>query len=419
MINSNTVFGTIRQGVLDSAYIWKNEFKTIFKDGGVMIFLFLLPFGYPLIYGLIYNPETPHDLPIVIVDESRSVQSRKFARMLDATSEAKIVAYAANLDEAKKLLAEQKAYGIFCLDRDFERNIYRGEQANVSFYCMVNSLLYYRNLLTAGTNVTAAFNNVLAEEKLAGATLKQQSMAIGPVQSVSISMFNPLSGFATFIMPAIEMLVLQQSLLLAIGMLAGTQRERNRFHELIPFNHKYFGTFRVILGKAMCFLSISLLASLWTLYIVPVIFKFPRLGNFWEIQMFILPFLLASIFLGMTLSCIIRGREMPMLFYVFLSILLLFISGITWPWASIPTFWKIIGAIIPSTYGIQGFVQLNSTGASLTDVSFYYIVEWVLCFVYFISACLVYRYQLSKSIKMIDNIKENHDNINTYSLARD
>lgn len=400
-MDKNSIGGTIRQGFLDAAYVWKEEFKTIFKDMGAMIFLFLLPLAYPVIYGLIYNPETPREIPIVVVDNSRTTMSRKYCRMLDGTPQVKIAAYAANMEEAKTLTAEQKAFGILAFDQDFERNIYRGEQANLMLYSNMNSLLFYRNILMAGTDVTAAFNQMVQEQGLVGATLKQQSMALSPVKAASLSLYNPAQGFASFIMPAVEVLVIQQSLLLAIGLLAGTQRERNRNKELIPLNHHYFGTFRVVTGKALCFVTISVLTSFWTMLVVPEIFNFPRLANLADLSLFIAPFILASIFLGMTLSCLIRGREIPMLFFVFMSIPLLFMSGITWPWVSIPKAWQWVASLFPSTYAIQGFIQINSCGATLQDVKSYYLFEWGLTVFYFFTACAVYRYQLQKSMRMI------------------
>ncbi|MGL4293639.1 MAG: ABC transporter permease [Bacteroidales bacterium] len=400
-MNKDSLTGTIRQGFLDAAYVWKQEFKTIFKDGGAMIFLFLLPAMYPILYGLIYNPETPRDIPVVVVDNSRTTLSRKYCRMLDATSQVGIVSYAADMEEAKGLTAAGKAFAILSFDRDFEKNIYRGEQSNLTLYCDMNSLLFYRNILVAGTDVTGAFNQLLQEEGLVGATMKQQSMAVSPVKSASVSLYNPAQGFASFIMPAVEVLVIQQSLLLAIGLLAGTQRERNRNHELVPLNHHYFGTFRIIIGKALCYLTISIITSFWTMIAVPEIFNFPRMGQILDLSLFIAPFLLASIFLGLTLSCIIRGREIPLLFFVFMSIPLLFMSGISWPWASIPEGWQYVARLFPSTTAIQGFVQINSCGATLSEIKNYYLIEWGLVLFYFFTACCVYRYQIQKSMRKI------------------
>ena len=402
-MNTSTIWGTIRQGVLDAAYVWREEFRTIFHDFGAMLFLFMLPLGYPLVYALIYNPETPRNIPIAVVDDCRSELSRQYCRMIDATPQIAVASYAANMQEAEALLNERKVYGILSLDRNFERDIYRARQANVMLFCDMNSLLYYRNLLVGATDVTAAFNAQIQAKGLGGATVQQQSMALSPVKSASIALFNPAQGFAAFIMPAIEVLVIQQSILLALGLLAGTQRERNRNKKLIPDNRRYFGTYRVVLGKALCFITISILTTCWTMVIVPEIFRFPHLADRADLYMFLVPFVLASIFLGMTLSCLMRGREMPMLFYVFMSVPLMFMSGIAWPWSAIPAGWKIVGSLSPSTYAIQGFIQLNGCGASLHDVRFYYLFEWGLALVYFMTACAVYRYQVKISMDRIQS----------------
>ena len=60
------------QGIHDLFYIWKREFGTTFRDQGVLIFFVLVPLVYPLIYAFIYTNETIHEVPTVVVDDSRS-----------------------------------------------------------------------------------------------------------------------------------------------------------------------------------------------------------------------------------------------------------------------------------------------------------------------------------------------------------
>ena len=407
-MSKENLFQTIIHSIRDMAFIWKEEFKTIFKDKGAMIFLFLLPFGYPLLYALIYNPEVPRNIPITVIDNSRTALSREYCRMLDATPEVSIVQYSTDMDEAKELQAMQQAFAILKIDDDFEKRIMRSEQVSLQLYCEMYSLLYYRNILMAATGVTGAFNESLQEKGLPGATEKQLSMSISPVKSSTISMYNPTGGFASFIMPGVEVLVIQQALLLAIGLLAGTQRERNKNHHIIPYNRRYFGTLRIVFGKTFCFFPIAVVASFWTMVVVPHMFDFPALANIYDLAAFMLPFILSSIFLGMTLSCLIRGREMPMLFFVFMSIPLLFMSGISWPYSAIPEFWKIFGSLFPSTSAIQGFVQLNSCGATLKDVNPYLGDLWKATFIYFITAFVVYRYQVKKSMDEVAELVEKH-----------
>lgn len=77
----------------------------------------------------------------------------------------------------------------------------------------------------------------------------------------------------------------------------------------------------------------------------------------------------------------------------------MFISGITWPRYAMPEYWKWLGALIPSTWGIEGFVRMNTAGAGIYDVRHAYTMLWILTGVYFVTTCLVYRYQIWKDKK--------------------
>ncbi len=100
------------QGIYDLFYIWKQEFRTTFRDQGVLIFFVLVPLVYPLIYSFIYTNETIREVPTVVVDNSRSSLSREYLRKVDASPETSIVAYCADMEEAKLMLKDRKAYGI-------------------------------------------------------------------------------------------------------------------------------------------------------------------------------------------------------------------------------------------------------------------------------------------------------------------
>ena len=118
-------------------------------------------------------------------------------------------------------------------------------------------------------------------------------------------------------------------------------------------------------------------------------------------------YLAACIFFAMTASIAIRNRETCMLIFVFTSVPLLFISGISWPGAAIPPFWKYVSYIFPSTFGINGFVKINNMGATLSEVAFEYKALWLQAGIYFLTTCWVYRWQILMSRKhAIERYKE-------------
>lgn len=382
------------QGIYDMFYIWKQEFRTTFRDQGVLIFFILVPLVYPLIYAFIYTNETIREVPAVAVDNSCSSLSREYLRKVDATPDVNIVTYCADMEEAKLMMKDRKAYGVIYIPADFSDNIARGKQTQVSLYCDMSGLLYYKALLLANTNVSLAMNADIKVERAGNSTERQDEITAYPIEYEDVALYNPTNGFAAFLIPVVLMLIIQQTLLLGIGLSAGTAREHNQFRDLVPINRHYNGTLRIVMGKGLSYFMVYSLVSVYILCVVPWIFKLNRIAIPGELALFILPYLAACIFFSMTASIAIRNRETCMLLFVFTSVPLLFLSGISWPAAAIPPFWKYFSYIFPSTFGINGYVRINSMGATLNEVAFEYRALWLQAGFYFITACLVYRRQI-------------------------
>lgn len=389
----------IREGFEDIFFIWKDELKNVFRDAGVLIFFFLVPLAYPLLYSFIYNNEVVRDAKLVVVDQSDSFLSREFTRRVNATADVEVVSTCTDMAEAKRYLDEKKAYGILYFPESFSKEVYRGEQATVSLYCDMSSLLFYKAFLLSATEVSLDLGREIQLSHLSSSSEKQDEITVNPIPYESVALFNPQNGFASFLVPAILILVIQQTLVLGIGMLGGTVREENRLETLPQSVGRHFhGTLRIVFGKSLTYLMIYILVCIWALAVVPKLFALPQIGDPLTLLLFVLPYLLACIFFAMTLAGFMTTRESPMLVFVFTSVLFLFISGISWPKEAIPPFWKAIGYLFPSTPGIQGFVRINTCGATLNEVAFEYRMLWVQAGIYFLSACLIQRRALARHL---------------------
>lgn len=385
------------QGIYDMFYIWKQEIRHTFRDQGVLIFFVLVPLAYPLIYAFIYTNETLRDVPTAVVDNSRSSLSREYLRRVDATPEVSIVTYCADMDEAKLTLKDRKAYGIIYIPASFSDDIAQGKQTQVSLYCDMSGLLYYKSLLLSNTEVSLDMNAEIKIARAGNTTQQQDELTAYPIAYQDVALYNPTNGFAAFLIPAVLMLIIQQTLLLGIGLSAGTARERNQFRDLVPINRHYNGTLRIVMGKALSYLMVYALVSVYILCVVPRLFHLNQIALPANLVLFTLPYLLACIFFSMTASIAIRNRETCMLIFVFTSVPLLFLSGISWPGSAIPPFWKYFSYLFPSTFGINGYVRLNSMGATLQETSFEYQALWIQTGIYFVTTCLVYRWQILQS----------------------
>ena len=381
------------QGIYDLFYIWKQEFRTTFRDQGVLIFFVLVPLVYPLIYSFIYTNETIREVPTVVVDNSRSSLSREYLRKVDASPETSIVAYCADMEEAKLMLKDRKAYGIIYIPAHFSDDIVQGKQTQVSIFCDMSGLLYYKALLTANTNVSLAMNAAIKMERAGNTTARQDEITAYPIEYEDVAIFNPTNGFAAFLIPAVLILIIQQTLLLGIGLSAGTAREHNQFKDLVPINRHYNGTLRIVMGKGLSYFIVYILC------VVPRLFSLNQIAIPGVLTLFTLPYLTACIFFAMTASIAIRNRETCMLLFVFTSVPLLFLSGISWPGSAMPSFWRYFSYLFPSTFGINGYVRINSMGATLNEVAFEYRALWMQTGIYFLTTCFVYRRQIIQSRK--------------------
>lgn len=387
------------QGRYDLFYIWKQEFRTTFRDQGVLIFFVLVPLVYPLIYSFIYTNETIREVPTVVVDNSRSSLSREYLRKVDASPETSIVAYCADMEEAKLMLKDRKAYGIIYIPAHFSDDIVQGKQTQVSIFCDMSGLLYYKALLTANTNVSLAMNAAIKMERAGNTTARQDEITAYPIEYEDVAIFNPTNGFAAFLIPAVLILIIQQTLLLGIGLSAGTAREHNQFKDLVPINRHYNGTLRIVMGKGLSYFMVYSLVAVYILCVVPRLFSLNQIAIPGVLTLFTLPYLTACIFFAMTASIAIRNRETCMLLFVFTSVPLLFLSGISWPGSAMPSFWRYFSYLFPSTFGINGYVRINSMGATLNEVAFEYRALWMQTGIYFLTTCFVYRRQIIQSRK--------------------
>ena len=328
-MKENSFKDKIKEGINDVFYIWKEEFVATFKDEAVLTFLLLLPLAYPLLYAFIYTNEVVREVPTVVVDLSQSTLSRKYLHKVDATPDVNIVAYCNDLEEAKEQMRLREAYGIIYIPADFSNNLATGKQSQVSLFSDMSGLLYYKAIVMANTAVSLDLNKEIKIKLAHNTTEREDEITAYPIEYQDVALYNPANGFAAFLIPAVLILIIQQTLLLGIGTSAGTARENNKFRDLIPVNKHYTGTLRIILGKGLGYFMFYILLALYVVCVVPKIFTLPQVGEAKNLVLFIIPYLAACIFFAMTAAVAIRNRETSLLIFVFTSVPLLFISGIS------------------------------------------------------------------------------------------
>lgn len=328
------------KSILNIFQIWYREIGNIFRDKGIMIFILFVPLAYPLLYSYVYTNEVVREVPVAVVDESHSELSRELLRKMDASPDMKIVAYCDNLSAAQEMIRRQEVYGIVRIPSDFTRELWKGNQAPIGLYCDMSSMLYYKALLLTATNVSLEVNkDIKVNHYLPSITDRQAEITRMPIDYDYVPLYNPQSGFAAFLIPPVLMLIIQQTLLLGIGMSTGNSREHH-MGSVIPFHPWYKNPVHIVIGKALPYFMLYIILGVYMFAVVTRLFTLPQLGHYTTFIVFLVPFVLACIFLAMVLSSFIYRREDSILLLVFLSVPMLFLSGLSWPASDMPAFWK-------------------------------------------------------------------------------
>lgn len=383
--------------IIDVAKVWMHEYKQIFKDEGTLLFVILVPLLYPVLYSWIYNNEVVKEVPVAVVDCSHSAMAREFVRHCDASSDVKVAYRCNSLEEAKDLVGHQKVYGVIYMPEDFGTRLGRMEQAHVSVYCNMGLMLTYKAIFQTCTAVAADLNSRIQIELSGAYTAREGEITASPINVRDVPMFNNTGGYGNFILPGVLVLVLQQVLLLGIGMAYGTSYEKHGFVRLKPMLERNFGLSRIMVGRTLGFLVLFVMLSAWVLLAIPSIFNFVHIMPRGEFLLFTIPYLLACIFFAITFSFIVRQRENVMLLVVFTSVPFLFMSGVSWPKSNIPEIWQLTSYLFPSTFGIQGFIKLNTMGCLFSDIWPEIKALWMQVIVYGALATLVTRWQVRRS----------------------
>ena len=390
-----------------------HELKQIFSDWGVMLIFFVAGLAYPLLYNVVYLNGILNDTPVAVVDEAACSQSREFIRQIDATREVEVAYKCINMDEAQRLMQERKVKGIILFPRDFGDKLARMETVVLSVYADMSSFLYYKNALMA-TNFVMLDNirSIQIERYEAfGYSAQEASQLTQPLLYEETNPYNRAFSYNIFLVTAILLIIIQQTMFYGMSLLAGTQREKNNSFASLPDRLSGHGVGRVVLGRGMAYWLVYVAVGLYIAFIVPAIFGLPQRGNFFDILLLLLFFVTDCVLFSETWSVMISRRETVFVLFLAISPICLFLTGTSWPTISFSGFWKIFSYIFPSTFGVQAFLNMNSAGGDLSAATtqiFALSVQTIIY--YFLASATLYAENWAINHKReIDEVREKID----------
>jgi len=388
----------IKSALKEILQLCGGELRKIFTDGGVMLLLFGATLIYPLIYSFAYAPEVLQETPVALVNQDNSKHTRELKRMLDATPEIDITQETGSLQEAELSFYEGDVAGIILIPEDFTSNLYQKEAAHLAVYADASYMMLYKQVYQAAARTSQTLGKKIeVKKRLAKGTPKEAAInKANPVAYRSHGLFNPQGGYGSYAMPAILVLILQQTLLLGIGMRGGTDRELGAPHYLLPKKASLRGALRIIFSKTMAYLLLYIPISFYLFVVIMRWFQFPQAGNSFDLFIFSIPLILASIMLCFLFTTFFKNRENSMISLLFTSVPLIFLSGFSWPVESFPLGFEALSHLFPSSAGITGLLKISVMGGDIRTAMPQFLELWIMVFALFIINWIIVRVKMDK-----------------------
>ena len=353
--------------------VFREQFRRIFSLGPVFAILILGSAVYAVFYPQPYLNEALRNVPVSLVDRDGTTMSREFARNVDASQDVAIADQYADIVSAERAVFDRRTYGILYIPQHFERDILHGRQAPVAVYGDASYFLIYQRVAGAVSTVAATLGARVEAARLVGAGVDPAlaGAAVDPMPLTAVPLFNPEGGYASYVLPAAFVLILQQILLIGVGLL-----------ETLPggeaLRGRAAGPVATVTGKLCVYLALEAFLLPIYLIVLPRIYGLPFLGSVPAVLVFAIPFVLAVGGLGLVVSALFRSPLAVQLVMASLGLPFFFLAGFSWPLEAMPEAVRLLALLVPSSTAIGGFVAIAEQGADLHDVKTAFITLWVL-----------------------------------------
>jgi ABC-2 type transport system permease protein len=353
------------------------ECKAIMNNSAVVLTMFGGVVFYSFLYPLPYANQVPTEQNISIVNLDKSQTSYQLERMVDATPQVKVVQRDHSIEAAQNALLSASISGILVIPEHFYKDLLLGKSPVLAYAGDASLFLVYGTIIEGLANTGAA---LAAKIKVSHLLTQGHPLASteNNISSVKVNMkptFNAGMGYIHYVVPAVFVLILQQTLAMVSGLMGATQKTSNGYW-------RRYSSRKVFAIRSLILVSIYILLSIYYFGVSFEMYGINRLADISTMFTILMPFLLSTCFVGIWLGAILPRRELVTFVVLISSMPLIFAAGVIWPLEIIPIPIIWLSSLIPSTPAIQAFVAANQMGASLHQIMDKVLLLWGLTFLW-------------------------------------
>ena len=378
-----------------------HEIKAIFSNFPILLTVFGGVILYSFLYPLPYSQQLPRDQSVVVVDLDNSAVSRRLIRMADATPQIDINRYVYSIKEAQQAIEEDGLAGMLVVPRNFYRDLLLGHSPTLAYagdagYFLVFSTVI-EGLATVGGTLGAGVK--VLHHMIEGKTLITAQQQYSPIHLNLRPVFNMTGGYINYVVPAVFVVILYQTLLIGVGLLGATQNEKDAMGEKGYWQH--VPGWKLVLARSLIFLVIYFVLTMYYFGYSFDYYNISKLADPIELIQLIIPFLLATSFFGICIGLLLPRPELVTVVILFTSLPIVFSAGFVWPLNMLPVPLLDFSQIFPAIPAVQAFLQLNQMGADFSQINSLWLQLWLQTFVYGVLSLWLLNKKRSAGIKKV------------------
>lgn len=339
------------------------EFTQFKRDHSTFAMVISLPIVQLILFGLAINTN-PKYLPSALINYDNGPFSRTLIHEMENTQYFQFDHYPRSEEDAKKLMDTHQVLFTLSIPPDFSRKLVRGEQPSALLEVDGTDPVSVAYAVSAANGLLSAIPAPSAMIASTSALPLTNSLfqfdLIGPLQGLNPkknpanllihTKYNPNAITQYNIVPGLLGTVLTLTFVMVASMALTRERERGTMETLLATP---ILPLEVIIGKSIPFLVVGYLQVMIVIFIATAFFQVPLLGNVGLLFMVALPFILANLSVGMTISTFAKTQLEASQYGIFFFLPSMLLSGFAFPFKGMPSWAQWIGNVLPLTHFIN------------------------------------------------------------------
>ena len=318
----------------------------------------LQPVMMLLLFGLVLSNK-PANVPWAVLDRSATPTSRRLVDDVRATGYFLAPQPSPSYAEARARLRAGRVLAVLVVPEHFRRDVERG-RPRVQLLLDGSDPLSAARIASYVAQVAAAFPTRARIRKPAA-----PPRIARPIDVRQRFWFNPTLSDRTFFLAALAGMLLTNLCMSVTSLGLVGERETGTYEQMLALPTT---SLEIVLGKLVPYVVIAYALLLWATLAAGIGFGVWPTGSWLALFGVTLPFVLASLAIGVLVSALARTSAQGVFIAVFFIMPSFVLSGVMFPYQLMPHGVRELGAIFPLRWYQVALRRVIERGAGVTDV---------------------------------------------------